>query len=722
MFALSGEVARTQLSTVPAPKGFRWRASIPRSNLVAVRHLRHLARACTAPHRIAVSSVVAAWLIGACTPSTDAHRVAAVTTDVSLLTLYIGPGGGQTRQLIATPRDGNGAALEGRTVTWASLSPSIVSVSPTGLVTALSLGSASITASSGGAQGAVSVTVVPVPVGTVSIAADSIALQRSPLAAGSLALGVQLRDSAGVALAPRPVFWASSAPDIAAVSAAGVVSAVGNGEAIVRVSVESATDSVVVTVTATDDLPDGFDIAIASVRWTQGSQNELGNIPMLLGGRDAAVLVTLSSPSELSVDDEIELRILDGLGAVLWADTLSARVEAGTASMLAPNVEFLVPSAVLGLDRSWQVRRDPRGLLADADADTDVYPADPQPLNAIDPPPLRIRFVPISLTSHGGATGDVDTGNVEEYLRMVRQIAPVGPIEVEVGPTFFTSTSFGTPPSGGEGSFWIPVLSQLDQARVASPTHSDWYWMGVVRPPSGFNFTAFGGYGYIPALGSSYGAGTRTALVVQVGWFNYEPGTRELVIHELGHNLGRFHAPCGSAAGPDPSFPIADGRIGDGGNDTWSFQQALTARAYPVAPNTGDVMGYCSPKWYGAYNYDGIVSFRGSATVALLDGNTRRNLLYVTGETDGRSISLLPPRSMMGVPSTPDPSGGWTAIGLDAAGAELFRFPFALARWDHEMERRPIAVGVPLDEALRERLHELRVVGPGGLGASLTLP
>lgn len=657
----------------------------------------------------------------ACSAPTEGPRVATITTDISALTLYLGTGGGQSRQLVATPRDANGAAIEGRSVSWTSLTPGVASVTASGLVTALAIGSATIRVSSGSAEATVAVTVAPVPVADVSISIDSLFLQRSPLAAGSFPLGAQVRDSAGGPLFGRTILWQSSAPAVATVDATGLIRAVTDGVAIVRATVEGKSDSVVVTVSATDELPAGFDLAIADAKWTQGVQNEAGSIPMLAGGRAAVVNVLLSSPSELAVPDELELRLLDG-DVVVWADTQQVTVSAGTPSLLAPSAQFLVPSTELQQGRLWQVRRDPRGQLADASAATDVFPAgSPQTLNLVLPPPLRILFVPISLSAHGGATGNVNTGNVEDYIRVVRRIAPVGAIQTAVATPFPTSTSFGTAPAGGGSDFWIPVLSQLDQARIASPTHADWHWVGVVVPPPGFNNTAFGGFGYIPNDGTSFGPSTRTSLVVQVGWFNYEPQTRELVIHELGHNFGRFHAPCGNPAGPDPSFPVSGGRIGDGAHDTWSFENGLTTSALPVPPSTGDVMGYCTPTWYGAYNYGGIVDFRGSAVVALMAGTPRGSVLYVSGEVDGSRATLHSARAMTAVPSAPDPTGDWIAEATDANGTVILRFPFSLARWDHEPGRRPIAVALPMSAALRATLVSLTVRGPDGAEATLRL-
>jgi hypothetical protein len=73
---------------------------------------------------------------------------------------------GLTLQLTATPTDGAGNPLQGRLVTWASSSPSVATVSPSGLATGVAQGSATITATSEGKSGSAPVTVlVPQPFG-----------------------------------------------------------------------------------------------------------------------------------------------------------------------------------------------------------------------------------------------------------------------------------------------------------------------------------------------------------------------------------------------------------------------------------------------------------------------------------------------------------------------------------------------------------------------------
>src|SRR5207247_4474848 len=84
---------------------------------------------------------------------------------------------GQTVQLTATPRDAGGTPLSGRTVTWSSSTPAVATVSSSGLVSGVTPGSATITATSEGKSGTSSVTVTNVPVATVEVTPASASVQ-----------------------------------------------------------------------------------------------------------------------------------------------------------------------------------------------------------------------------------------------------------------------------------------------------------------------------------------------------------------------------------------------------------------------------------------------------------------------------------------------------------------------------------------------------------------
>src|SRR5256714_6521194 len=136
---------------------------------------------------------------------------------------------GATAQLGATPQDSTGNPLSGRTITWTSSNGGVAGVNSSGLVTGVSAGTATITATSGGKSGSAAVTVVAVPVASVSVSPGS----ASVAVGGSVPLTATPRDSAGKALSGRAVSWATSNAAVAAVSSSGVVTGAAPGSAAV---------------------------------------------------------------------------------------------------------------------------------------------------------------------------------------------------------------------------------------------------------------------------------------------------------------------------------------------------------------------------------------------------------------------------------------------------------------------------------------------------------
>ena len=78
---------------------------------------------------------------------------------------------GQTLQLTATPQDASGAALSGKVVTWGTSDATVATVSYSGLVSGIAVGTATVTATSDGKNGTAAITVTapppPPPPGTI---------------------------------------------------------------------------------------------------------------------------------------------------------------------------------------------------------------------------------------------------------------------------------------------------------------------------------------------------------------------------------------------------------------------------------------------------------------------------------------------------------------------------------------------------------------------------
>jgi uncharacterized protein YjdB len=144
---------------------------------------------------------------------------------------------GTDRQFAATLRDAAGVALVGRLVVWSSGNLTVAAVSATGNVIALQPGTALISASSEGRVGTATVVVPARLAGTVALTPSV-----STVTVGStLTLQSQITDNAGNVLTNRPLTFASDAPAVAAVTAAGVVTALAPGNARITATSEGKT-------------------------------------------------------------------------------------------------------------------------------------------------------------------------------------------------------------------------------------------------------------------------------------------------------------------------------------------------------------------------------------------------------------------------------------------------------------------------------------------------
>lgn len=186
-----------------------------------------------------------------------------------------------TLQLTATPKDGSGNALSGRTITWSSSNPLVASISPAGLVSGIDSGSVTITASSEGKDGVATIAVY-VRIASVTVAPSPDTIQP----AATLQLAATVKDGAGNILTGRVVSWSTNASGVATVSG-GLVTGVADGAATITATAEgkagSATIRVRSPVASVTVLPALDTIApSATVQLTAVTKDSLGNS---LGGR-----------------------------------------------------------------------------------------------------------------------------------------------------------------------------------------------------------------------------------------------------------------------------------------------------------------------------------------------------------------------------------------------------------------------------------------------------
>lgn len=161
-------------------------------------------------------------------PGTNPSAVTSISVSPTALGLTLGDSG----RVIATLATTGSAPAGGWITTWSSTAPDIATVSSSGMVKAVEVGVAGITATAGGKSAVSVVTVAPEPwVSSVIVTGGR-----------PMMVGEQLTLTAGVAsvgstpVGGWPVTWHSDEPHVASVSASGVVTALAPGGANIRAS------------------------------------------------------------------------------------------------------------------------------------------------------------------------------------------------------------------------------------------------------------------------------------------------------------------------------------------------------------------------------------------------------------------------------------------------------------------------------------------------------
>jgi Big-like domain-containing protein len=151
---------------------------------------------------------------------------------------------GQTLQLIATVKDAQGTVLSGVTPTWTSSDKAIVGVSTTGLASGVAVGAATITATTGGVSGSLTVNVVAPTPASVSIGPTPAIVSVGQ----TLQLEATVKDGKGAVLSDVALTWTSSDASTVSVSANGSASAVATGAAMITASAGGVSGSLTVNV------------------------------------------------------------------------------------------------------------------------------------------------------------------------------------------------------------------------------------------------------------------------------------------------------------------------------------------------------------------------------------------------------------------------------------------------------------------------------------------
>ncbi|HEX6924526.1 MAG TPA: hypothetical protein VF167_03825 [Longimicrobiaceae bacterium] len=440
----------------------------------------------------------------------------------------------------------------------------------------------------------------------------------------------------------------------------------------------------------TGDDPEGFNLRIETAYLVQTAQTRGGTVP-LVADRDAYVRVfALSNDSLKDAAPQVRVRLYHGTEEVAVYDLparspfVPQRVDQENA---VTSWNTKVPGELIQPGLRLLVEVDPDDEIAEVSDSDNCYPAGCTPLDITvhEMPPLRLTIVPVHQTSTG-LRGRVTSTNLERFLTLLRKLYPISELEVTLRAPYTTNT----PPLNTEGTIWERIVAELEAVRQVEAGDPVYYY-GVVNPP-------YNGGGVV---GIANDIPSRTAL----GWDRF-PDAPETMAHELGHNFGRRHAPCGDAGGADPQYPYLQGFVGVYGMDVET--------AEIKAPfSFTDIMGYCEASWWiSDYTFQAVLNYR-----LQNDGppsSTSRSSLLVWGRIEDDGIVLEPAFQVDGPGSMPAPRGDYRVEGLDAAGNSLFSYAFAPTTVsDGRPGARNFALRLPVDGDVADRLATLRVTGEG---------
>ncbi|QNM96068.1 IPT/TIG domain-containing protein [Chitinimonas koreensis] len=265
------------------------------------------------------------------------------------------------------------------------------------------------------------------------------------------------------------------------------------------------------------------------------------------------------------------------------------------------------------------------------------------------PTVFRLTLVPLITEDAAGAavTGKLPTA--EQVRELVERVFPVAGVDIDVKLRSPYRVSSVRRVRDG----WGTALAEV--ARLQEAEAADRFYYGFVPEPDFGGGTA--GIGYVPG---------RTAIGLDAR-FDFVLST---MTHEMGHNLGRPHAPCGVAG--EAGFPYADGGLGPA--------PLYDGRLGQVVKPQGDhdVMSYCDGTWFSDYGYYkaqlNLEGRSGSGLVRAAGFSAPVDLVEIAGEIGPRGVAFEPVQASHG--EVPPPAGGDHQLVLTLAGGGQLLLPF----------------------------------------------
>jgi len=222
---------------------------------------------------------------------------------------------------------------------------------------------------------------------------------------------------------------------------------------------------------------------------------------------------------------------------------------------------------------------------------------------------LRVAIIPVRVTADGSnRLPDTSPAQLEVLESWLQRIYPVSSVELTVEPEFVTDIAFD-----GQSEPMSDLLEDISELRRERDIPFDTYAYGMLQPAE--TFADYCGNGCTTGIAYRVRNPNTHWLRSGVGIGYSGDRSARTMVHEVGHQHDRGHAPCGNPSNIDADYPYPNASLGSWGFD-W-FDGVL------VDPNeASDFMAYCNPIWVSDYQFAAL--WRRLAQVEGLSGTHAR--------------------------------------------------------------------------------------------------